>query len=385
MRLIDRLIGWYQIRAEGDAAKALTDLLLFESVPAEIVREGPRTVVRIGRADAKRVLRQLNERNCTVERGELQGLPAYILRCFRRAGVLSGVLLAFLFFLFARGRVWSVEIEGDGSVDEDRIRAVVAAAGLRPGMALRDLSADEVASSCLLHEELFSSVNVSVSGVSARVEWIGRKRGPSTPASVIGEGVNLVASCDGVIVSVQPTCGTAAVVPGQTVHKGDLLISGVNKGGAVKADGVVLAKVTGEFTATAAQSVTVTQVTGRKPVSFGVKMFGEELFSFGHGADSVSETELTLPGGVVLPFSICVGYAHEKTETTVSRTERETAEAAFRRLGWMVREALAGGELLKKEVLGAFGAGGYSATAKTEYLINIAEPLAFTVQNEYNK
>ena len=67
---------------------------------------------------------------------------------------------------------------------------------------------------------------------------------------------------------------------------------------------------------------------------------------------------------------------------TVERTEAETAEVAIRRLHWIIREALSEGELLKKEVAGAFDGSGYTATAKTEYLLNIAEPLAFTARNE---
>ena len=66
------------------------------------------------------------------------------------------------------------------------------------------------------------------------------------------------------------------------------------------------------------------------------------------------------------------------------RSESETARSALRRLDWIVREALSEGELLKKEVSGSFSDSGYTATAKTEYLINIAEPLAFNAGNEYN-
>ena len=385
MRLIDRLLGWREIQTEGEATKALTDLLLQNAIPAEIVEAGGSATVRLGRADAKTIVGALREKQMNATLGRIRGLPACLLSLLRRPGILVGVMCAFLFLLFARGRIWEIRIAGDGSLDEDTVRSVLYSAGLRPGMAIRDVSPEEVSTECLLRDDLFSGVTVSLSGVVARVEWLGRKGEAAIPSHGEAGGVNLVASRDAVIVSVQPTCGTAAVVPGQTVHKGDLLISGVNKGGTVRASGVVLARVTDEFSSTADCVEFRKKIGKAKPVSFSLLLFGEKILSFGYGEDAATETDLTLPGGIVLPFSIRIGHAHAVTEETVLRSESEMARSALRRLDWIVREALSEGELLKKEVTGVFSEGGYTATAKTEYLINIAEPLAFSARNEYNK
>ena len=385
MRLIDRLFGWCEIRTEGEATKVLTDLLLQYSMTADIEEAGEWAKVRLGCADGKRIVRALREKQIDVSIGNLRGCPAVLLSLLRRPGILVGVLCVFLFLLFARGRSWEIRIDGDGTIDEDTVRTVLYAAGLRPGVAIRDCSPDGIVTECLLRNDLFSGMTVSISGVVARVEWFGRKGDAAIPSDGEAGGVNLVASRDAVIVSVQPTCGTAAVVPGQTVHKGDLLISGVNKGGTVRASGVVLARVTEEFSSTV-ESVEVRKKIGKaKPISFSLLLFGEKILSFGCGEDASTETDLTLPGGVVLPFSIRIGHAHAVTEETVLRSESETARSALRRLDWIVREALSEGELLKKEVSGSFSDSGYTATAKTEYLINIAEPLAFNAGNEYNK
>lgn len=383
MRVIDRLFGWKEITTV-DGTKRLTDYLLMESVPAEVTSDENGTAVRIGAQDAKRVERYLTENGIAARVGPIRGLPAF----FRAAAVRPGILLAlaavaFLFF-FARSRVWDVRITGDGSIDEDTVRAALYEAGLRPGMRKKDVSIDRISSVCLSNGELFSAVNLSLSGVVAVVEWIGRS-GVGQTVTCDRHGVNLVASCDGVIVSVEPISGTAVVAPGQTVKKGDLLISGVIPGGTVRAAGKVMARVTESFTATAAKSETKQTTLKRRPVSFSFRTFGEEVFSIGGGGDTFAVREWTLPGGVVLPFSLRVGYARETVTETVERTEAETAEVAIRRLHWIIREALSEGELLKKEVAGAFDGSGYTATAMTEYLLNIAEPLAFNRKIEYNK
>ena len=385
MRLIDRLLGWREIRTEGEATKILTDLLLQNAVPAEIEEEGGTARVRVGRKDAERILSSLGKKRIDASVGKLCGFPAALLSVLHRPGVLIGVLCAVFFLLFARTRIWEIRIAGDASLDEDTIRSVLYSAGLRPGMAIRDCSPDGVATECLLHDDLFSGMNVSLSGVVAHVEWFGRKGEAAIPSDGVAGGVNLVASRDGVIVSVIPTAGTAVVVPGQTVHKGDLLISGVNKSGTVKASGVVLARVSEEFSATA-ERIEIKRIIGKaKPVSLSIMLFGEKVLSVGRDGDAASEKELILPGGIVLPFSFRVGYVRTVAEETVPLSEKESATRALRRLDWVVREALSGGELLKKEVTGSFSSAGYTATAKTEYLINIAKPLAFNARNEYNK
>ena len=385
MHLTDRLFGWREITAEGGAAKELTDLLLKENIPAEIRSDGESATVRVGRTAGKKIVKRLMDNGITVRVGELRGLPAFFHSVITRPGIVCGAVLAVMLFAFARTRLWDVKMEGDGTMDEDAIREIVYAAGLRPGMKLREISPESVSSACLLHEDVFSGINVSISGVVAKVEWLGRDHGETVTSQSPEGGVNIVASCDGVIVSVEPSCGTAVVIPGQTVHKGDLLISGVTGGGAVRASGTVTATVTREFSATVPMSYETSRIDKKRPVSLSFCMFGEELFSFGAGGDSTSEKELTLPGGIVLPFSFRIGYRHETATETIELTEAEAVQNALRRLHWIVREALAEGELLRQEISGGFSDEGYTATAKTDYLINIAKPLAFTVGNEYNK
>ncbi len=385
MRGIDRLLGWREIVTKGEGAKKLTDYLLKENLPAEVISDESETVVLVGVREAIKIRAYLSENGIDSRFGPIRGLPALLRSAVLHPGILIGLAAVFLLFLFARSRVWEVRITGNGSTDEDKVRAALYEAGLRPGMRKKDVSGNAISSACLSNGELFSSVNVSISGVVANVEWIGRSG--EDHAAVFGEsaGVNLVASCDGVIVSVEPSVGVAVVVPGQTVRKGDLLISGVTPGGTVRAAGSVMARVSSEFRASAAKTEEIKTTVRRRPVSLSLRLFGEELFTVGGGGDTSAVKEWILPGGVVLPFSFRVGYSSETLTESVELTESQTAENAFRRLNWMIREALAEGELLKKDVSGSFGDAGYTAEAKTEYLINIAEPLAFDSRNEYNK
>ena len=385
MRGVDRMLGWREIATWGEGAKKLTDYLLKENVPAEVISDECETVVLVGVQQAKKIRAYLNQTGIEASFGPIRGLPALLRSSFLRPGILIGLAAVILLFLFARSRVWEVRIMGNGSTDEDKVRAALYEAGLRPGMRKKDVSGETISSACLPNGELFSSVNVSLSGVVANVEWIGRSGEDYAAVSGKSAGINLVASCDGVIVSVEPSAGVAVVVPGQTVRKGDLLISGVTPGGTVRASGSVMARVSSEFRATAAKTEEIQTTVKRRPVSLSLRMFGEELFTVGGGGDTSAVKEWILLGGVVLPFSLRVGYSTETLTETIELTESQTAENAFRRLNWMIREALSEGELLKKDVSGSFVDGGYTAAAKTEYLINIAEPLAFDSRNEYNK
>ena len=382
MRLIDFISGYSFFTLKGQAGRELTDYLYKNRLSAEIVPNGNGIRVRIGGRGRKAAYRFLIEKGFPFDDGKLLGLPGFFLSAVARPGIVLGVLLSVAFLLFARTRVWALRIEGDGTIDEDGVRDVLRVAGVSEGMAIRDLDLDAIESACVLRCDLFSSVKVSLDGVTAKVEWVGRKSGETVPVKSIGKKANLVAVSDGVIVSVLPSSGSACVVPGQTVHKGDLLISGVRDGGSVVASGTVIAKVVRTFSVTVPTVLTERKEKGRSACSFSLRLFDENLCSFGALGDCTDVIEWILPGGTAFPFSLRVGYRHDWEEETVVRSEGEVASLALKRLNWEMNAALSEGELLRKEIDGSFSGGAYTASATVEYLINIAQPLEFSVKNE---
>jgi similar to stage IV sporulation protein len=96
---------------------------------------------------------------------------------------------------------------------------------------------------------------------------------------------NLVAACDGQIVSVTAYGGKSEVRAGQTVRKGDVLVSGVIDSEAlgyrlVRARGEVIANVTKRFLASAPLETVEKVTTGNVKTEKTIKIFSKkaELF-----------------------------------------------------------------------------------------------------------
>lgn len=151
---------------------------------------------------------------------------------------------------------------------------------------------------------------------------------------------NLVAACDGQIVSVTAYGGKSEVHAGQIVRKGDVLVSGVIDSEAlgyrlVRARGEVIANVTKRFSASTPLETVEKVTTGNVKTARKVKFFSKtaELFkktniSF-EKYDTIEKTERLSLFGVRLPvFVTTVTYA-EFIERPLTLTEDEAREIAF--------------------------------------------------------
>ena len=179
------------------------------------------------------------------------GLP-FLLRPFRlRWGLAVGALLFVLILQLLASRLWVVRIVGNERVSEESIREVLVSLGVYEGASLAsvDLPALQLTALERLPELIWLTVNFE--GSTAQVEV--RERQESEPI-VSDEPANIVATRDGVIVSVDAVSGQAMVKSGDAVTKGTLLISGVmdSKVGPIlkRAEGVVTARTTRTLTVT---------------------------------------------------------------------------------------------------------------------------------------
>lgn len=182
---------------------------------------------------------------------ERRGLP-FLLRPFRlRWGLAVGAVLFVVLLQLLSSRVWTVRISGNEQVSDEAIREMLEPLGVYEGAALSAVDLPQLQLTALekLPELVWLTVNFE--GSTALVEV--RERQETQPIAS-DEPANIVATQDGVIVSVDAVSGQAMVKPGDAVTKGTLLISGVmdSKVGPIlkRAEGVVTARTTRTLTVT---------------------------------------------------------------------------------------------------------------------------------------
>lgn len=161
---------------------------------------------------------------CRVRIVRKRGLPFIINRYRGRKTFILGAAVFIVLFYFMTSFVWTIEVTGNEKVETDLILNELVSMGVKPGVLKYKIDPEDIANSIIIDIRELSWVNVMVKGTKVKVEVAeGVNRPPMVPKEV---PCNIVAGKDGVIKSIVVKAGQEAVRVGDTVKKGQLLISG---------------------------------------------------------------------------------------------------------------------------------------------------------------
>ena len=323
------------------------------------------------KASQVRRLRPLRRR-CRVKAHfvEKKGLLFQKRRIRERQGLCWGAILGGLLVWYLSGGVWQIEVEGCRSLSEEQVLAAAQAEGVFPGCRLGDLDGKTVARA--MQSALPQAGWIAVNTNGCAVEIVISEREEPAPAKS-ETPCNLVAECDGVITSLSVMEGTAAVVDGSVVAKGQLLVSGVqeNKDGSMH-----LVHATAQIKATTTHTLTV-QVEKQERRLFwqGETVWRGQMSAFSltfpltlqAAPDSLSvRRQLEEPAnlfGEPLPF-VCRWEQYDSLQMkTVTLTEQDMRETAQMRLLLIERQQLEGCTVLSSSVKETWTEEGLTLTA----------------------
>ncbi len=178
--------------------------------------------VKIRPRDLKRLRPLLKKTGCRVKIHHKIGAPFIMLRGKRRKGLVLGIVLFCFTLYFLSLFIWNINIEGNTGVSTEEISAVLENYGVKEGIMKKDLDLSELERKLLLEIEDLQWVGVSTKGVYLNVQVVERLREPPLDGDVTG----LVAAKDGLVTDILVLAGEALVKTGDTVQKGQELISG---------------------------------------------------------------------------------------------------------------------------------------------------------------
>ena len=153
------------------------------------------------------------------------GLPFFIKKHRLRVGFAAGLVLYFAALFFLSSFVWNVRVVGNVTISEKDILAACERLGLYEGVRRSDIDQELFRTRLALEFDNIAWASVNIEGVRATVnisESEPDRLPPKAPS-------NLVAGFDGVITAIEVTEGTIKTAVGQTVRKGDLLVSGITE------------------------------------------------------------------------------------------------------------------------------------------------------------
>lgn len=219
------ILGYAIVRVKGRNPELFVNLCNRSGIGLwDVSRHGNLLVVRIFRSDLGH-LRRLAHRlhphlQVTVIR--VLGLPTVAQRLLRRRFFVLGAV-AFLVTLYALSScIWFISVSGVERVSEEEIRQVVAELGLRPGVPRRRISKSELEKALVRRIDDLVWAGVSLEGTRATIRVV-EKTLPNPGLNIPGD---IVAKRDALVTQVLPLTGVPMVREGDTVKRGQVLISG---------------------------------------------------------------------------------------------------------------------------------------------------------------
>lgn len=158
------------------------------------------------------------------------GLPFLSVKMWRRRIFIAGLLGSLLFWLWMAGFIWAVEIDGNYFVTTDVFQDFLEENGIRAGMKKKEVDIEKLEEAIRTQFDIVTWTSAKIDGtrllIQVRENDLIQIENQDQAQAGNGEGLDLVAGKDGVIVSMVTRSGVPKVHIGDEVKTGDLLVEG---------------------------------------------------------------------------------------------------------------------------------------------------------------
>lgn len=299
-------------------------------------------VIKIKNADFMRIRRLVRKCGVKVKILEKHGANVFFRKHRNRVIMPVAGVLVCIYFLTIPQYIWCVEIEGVKNADKENIKQILVDKGVYVGAKKKHIAdLGEIKNAVIFGDEEVNWAWLYIDGAKARL--CVQERTPPPEIYDKNTPTTIIASNDGFVKVAEVKRGERRVVSGDTVSKGDILVSGkvavfhegypekylyVNSDARIIADTVHTQ--TGEFSATE----TLRMKTGQKKRRVSVQLFGKEYNLFRNeevykDCDiSTRNYDAQLPFFGYLGFGISVHDVFEVKEYQNTLSEQEILSRA---------------------------------------------------------
>ena len=323
---------------------------------------------------------------CRVRLLRKRGLPFVFSKYRRRKAFFAGAVLFFILINVLASFVWSIEITGNEKLDTVFLENALAANGIRTGALKYRIDTRRAVERMMLEIGRLSWISISIKGTKVKVEV--RERGDIPEIVPRHIPCDIVAMRDGIIRQVIAKEGIEAVSEGDTVKKGQVLISGrvpvkgEEQYRLVHAMGTVSARTWYEDEAPVVLTRTETVRTGRAIRDHSLILFSKELdlirkkVRFSEYVTEESRKKLSIGDDLVFPFEWVTVTHFEVATLEASISEEDARETAAREAyEKALRRVPEGAEIISENIYFTEQDGKLTAKAVLECIENIGIPI----------
>ena len=397
-RLINWLLGYVEVRAEGAFPERLLNLCAQNRLAFWGLSWGDETsfTFRIRLKDLPRLRQYAQWAMCALHEAGRRGGLAALLRWRRRGGFVAGAVVAFLAMAVLSRFVLVVEMTGNESVPSAIILSELQRLGVKPGAYGPALDRAALANEALIALPELSFMAINLHGT--RIEVVVREAEQVPELLDEGTPADVVAAADGIILDIHTSAGRAMFADGDTVTKGEVLISGdvelrkpedsdydIGKL-VVRAAGEVTARTWRTLEASIPLTAQVKEYTGRERTLWSAEILWGSIEFYGNSSisyekyDKITQDHTLTLFGRTLPFGVtqvtCREYTLSQREVDVEAARTMLEEELLRQLDAILADSQ--GQVLRTD----FTARQENGLLTVTMLAECQEQIGVTVERE---
>ncbi len=226
---IQYIRGYVTIKVWGYSTERLLNLCGNHDILVWGIKDqGDHTIMNIsvqGFFALKPLLRKTGTRAAVLQR---YGLPFFVSGMCRRKIFVIGLIGCLLFWMITSGYIWNIRIEGNFALTEDVLMDYLEEQGVHTAMKKSKLKIENLERALREDYDLITWTSVQLKGTTLLIH-IKENEMPEydqSSQSQTEEGMDLVAARSGTVSYMITRSGVPKVTLGDTVEKGDVLVSG---------------------------------------------------------------------------------------------------------------------------------------------------------------
>ncbi|NLJ65696.1 MAG: sporulation protein YqfD [Clostridiales bacterium] len=227
LRVWNYFIGYLVIRVDGLSLEKFINLCVSRGIKLWGIRRISYTSLNanIGIKDFKSLPPIARKVHAKIRIMNKKGFPFILYRFRHRKMLLTGIVVFMTTLYVLSSFIWQVEVVGTLKINPDIIYSNLEKKGIKPGAYKGKLDTWKIENEMLIEIPELSWVSIEFKGTKAIIRAVEREKPPKlldaeTPC-------NIIASKDGIINQILVLEGDALVEVGDTVRKGQLLVSGI--------------------------------------------------------------------------------------------------------------------------------------------------------------
>lgn len=293
-----------------------------------------------------RLLRPIAKKtHCRVHIIKKKGLPFILNRYKNRKAFVIGLGIFIVIFFVISSFIWDISVTGNSKVSTEVIMEKLSENGIKLGALKYNVNLDESVDNLMLELDDLARISISLRGTKILVTVNERV----SPPNLINRNVpcDLIAAKDGIIYSIVAKEGLEMVKVGDTVTKGQMLITGtvenVNNPKAlplmVHSMGIVKARTWYEASSKVEQKIVESKRTGLQKDMYSIVLF-TKIFKLFHSKVPYTNSEhieikkkFSIGENLVLPFGVIVDqyyeYELQQKEIDIATAQKNATDKAF--------------------------------------------------------